>query len=196
MEPETADNPGMNSSLVSEPIPESRKVLVCATTRRIPEFVRQLNEWQYLERGLHRLMAAWGRNHQEIDDKAALHRHVWDQAEIIRRLRDRIEQFPGGKPDSPVHPAFERLANTALLAPSFQDAVDAIYHHLLRTLVRAYAEHVQNAHPIHDAPTIALLHEINTIKEQHYFWYRDYRRRYPHTTDAAYQEALQRSLQN
>lgn len=186
----------MASILLSEPEPISneRKVLVSATTRHVPELVRQLNEWQYLERTLHRLLAAWGRHHREIDDKAALHRHVWDQAEVIRRLRDRVEQFPGGKPDAAVHPGFEELANTALLAPTFEDALDAIYHHLLRAMVRAYAEHVQTAHPIHDAPTIALLHEINTIKEQHYFWYRDYRRRHPHATTSAYKEALEKGI--
>ncbi len=176
-------------------IPETRKVLVSAATRHVPEFVHQLNEWQYVERTLHRLLAAWGRHHAEIDDKAALHRHVWDQAEVIRRLRERIEQFPGGKPDHAVHPAFEALANAALCAPDFQDALDAIYHHLLRPLVQAYAGHVRNAHPIHDAPTIALLHEINTIKEQHYFWYRDYRRRHPHATDAVYRERLEKEIE-
>jgi hypothetical protein len=173
---------------------KKRKVLVSSHTRRVPEFVRQLNEWQYLERTLHRLMAAWGRHHTEVEDKAALHRHVWEQAEIIRRLRERIDQFPGGKPDGAVHPTFEKLANLALFAPNFQDALDAIYHYLLRALVRVYAEHVQNAHPIHDAPTIALLHEINTLKEQHYFWYRDYRRRNPHATTAEYRKTLENEI--
>jgi len=183
----------MNTSPLQETdadIERRRKTLVSATTRRVPEIVRQLNEWQYMERTLHRLMAAWGRRHVEIADKAALHRHVWDQAEVVRRLRERIGQFPGGKPDAPVHPAFEKLANLALNAPCFDDALDAIYHHLLRPLVRAYAGHVQNTHPVHDAPTVAMLHEINTIKSQHYFWYRDFRRRNPHGTDATYAVAL------
>lgn len=144
-----------------------------------------------MERSIHRLLAGWGRYHREIEDKAALHRHVWEQAEIIRRLRERIEQFPGGKPDDAVHPAFEKLANCALLAPSFEDAIDAVYHLLLRGLVWAYAEHVQGAHPIHDAPTIGLLHEINTFKEQHSQWYREYRRRNPHQTNAPYLSRLE-----
>lgn len=176
------------SPIIAKP---SRKVLVSAATRNVPDLVRQLNEWQYVERTLHRLMAAWGRHHEEMEDKAALHRHVWDQAEIIRRLRERVDQFPGGKADGGVHPAFETLANRALFAPTFQDALDAIYHHLLRALIRAYADHVQGAHPIHDAPTVALLHEINTIKEQQYFWYRDYRRRHPHPMNTPYQEAIE-----
>lgn len=182
------------SLLPPAPAKRSRKVLVSAGTRNVPDLVRQLNEWQYVERALHRLMAAWGRHHEEIEDKAALHRHVWDQAEIIRRLRERVEQFPGGKADGAVHPAYEALANCALRAPGFQDALDAVYHHLLRALVVAYADHVQNAHPVHDAPTISLLHEINTIKEQQYFWYRDYRRRCPHSMNLPYQEAVERAV--
>ncbi len=169
-----------------------RKLLVTAQTRRVPEFVRQLNEWQYLERTLHRVLCAWGRHHREIEDKAALHRHVWDQSEVIRRLRERISQFPGGKPDAPVHPAFAALANCVLLAPDFQDALDAIYLHLPGALVRAYVGHVQKVDPVHDAPTVAMLHEINTIKEQHHGWYREYRKRHPHTKDAAYLAALHR----
>ena len=173
-----------------------RKILVTPQTRRVPEFVRQLNEWQFLERTLHRLLCAWGRHHGEIEDKAALHRHVWDQAEVVRRLRERIAQFPGGKPDAPVHPAFAALANAVLLAPGFQDVLDAIYHHLLCALVRAYIEHVQKVNPIHDAPTVALLHEINTIKEQQYGWYREYRRRHPHIPDAAYAAAVRGHIES
>ena len=186
----------METDLLSEPcaVTPRRKTLVSVGTRNIPELVRQLNEWQYVERTLHRVMAAWGRHHAELEDKAALHRHVWDQAEIIRRLRDRIEQFPGGKPDAHVHPGFQKMADIALFAPTFQDALDAVYHILLRALVRAYADHVQGASPIHDAPTIALLHEINTIKEQHYFWYRDYRRRIPHAMDIGYQTKLEQEI--
>lgn len=181
-------------ALLPEIAPDDRKVLVSATTRRVPEIVRQLNEWQYLERTVHRLLCAWGGHHREIEDKAALHRHAWDQAEVIRRLRERVAEFPGGKPDAEVSPALEAVANRALHAPSFDDALDAIYHHLLRALVRAYVEHVQAAHPVHDAPTIALLHEINTIKEQHYLWYREYRRRFPHATDAGFLRALEEEI--
>ena len=39
-----------------------------------------------------------------------------------------------------------------------------------------------------------MLHEINTIKEQHYFWYRDYRRRNPHATDSAYRAGLESAI--
>jgi hypothetical protein len=112
----------------------------------------------------------------------------------VRRLRERIEQFPGGKPDAPVSADLERLANTVLLAPSLNDALDGIYVHLIKTLVAAYGEYCANVHPVHDAPTVSLLHEINQIKSQQWLWYRDYRRRHPHITDASYRDAIESAL--
>lgn len=166
--------------------PSSPKVLVEAHTKQRPRNVDLMNDWQYVERSIHRLLAAWGREVAEWENKSAWHRHIWDQAECVRRLRERVDQFIGGKPDAPVSARLEQLANTALLAPSFQDALDGIYELLLKTLVGAYGEYIGSVHPIHEAPTIALLHEINQIKSQQWLWYRDYRRRRPHTTDAAY----------
>ncbi len=169
--------------LVSPPRPT---VLVEPHTRQRPRNVDLLNDWQYLERSIHRLLAAWGRDVAAWEDKSAIHRHIWDQAECIRRLRERVEQFPGGKADAPVSPQLEALVNCALLAPAFEDALDAIYELLLKTLVGAYGEYMASVHPVHDAPTIALLHEINQIKSQQWLWYRDYRRRHPHTTNASF----------
>lgn len=167
---------------------------VDSQTRKVPEIVRRLNDWQYLERSIHRMLAGWGRRQGSWDDKVALHRHVWDQAEIVRRLRDRIREFPGGKPDAPVSPELEKVATIIFMAPSFEDALDGIYHLLLQSLTRAYVEYVQQAHPVHDAPTTAMLYEINTIKEQHFFWFRDYRRRNPHTVDTDYKTRVREGL--
>lgn len=170
------------------------RLTVDATTRQKPAIADLLGDWQYAERSMHRLLCAWGREVAPWDDKSALHRHVWDQAECVRRLRERISQFPGGKPDAPVSARLEHLANTVLLAPSLEDALDGIYQFLLKALVAAYGEYSAHAHPIHDAPTIALLHEINQIKSQQWLWYRDWRRRHPHVTDAAYRSAVEAQL--
>ncbi len=170
-------------------------VLVEPSTKQRPRNVELMNDWQYVERAIHRLLAAWGRDVAEWDNKSALHRHIWDQAECVRRLRERIEQFPGGRPDAPVSAQLETLANAVLLAPSLEDALDGIYELLLKTLVSAYGEYIGNVHPIHDAPTIALLHEINQIKSQQWLWYRNYRRLTPHTTDAAYRARVTARLE-
>jgi hypothetical protein len=173
---------------------EPKKLLIDIKSKRLPFSVPLLNQWQYMERMTHRLLAAWGRRMDDWDGKATLHRHVWDQAEIIRRIRERIKEFPGGKPDAGVSSAFEKVADIALHAPSFEDAIDGIYSVILQTLTKAYVDFVQNAHPIHDAPSLALFHEINTLKAQHFAWYRGYRRSRPHAMYRIYEEALRQSL--
>ena len=178
----------------STPVASAPALLIDADTKQKPRNLDLLADWQYVERSIHRLLAAWGREVPSWDDKGALHRHVWHQAECVRRLRARIGEFIGGKPDAPVSARLERLANTVLLAPSLDDALDGIYELLLKTLVGAYGEYIATVHPVHDLPTIALLHEINQIKSQQWLWYRDYRRRRPHHTDAAYRTRVEAAL--
>jgi hypothetical protein len=180
----------MSTPVAEAPVPVKRTLLIEADSKQKPRTVDLLNDWQYVEKSIHRLLAAWGRDMPGWNDKSAIHRHIWDQAECVRRLRERVEQFPGGKADAPVSRQLEQLANTVLLAPSFEDALDGIYELLLKTLVGAYGEYIAGVHPVHDAPTIALLHEINQIKSQQWLWYRDYRRRHQHRTDAAYREKV------
>lgn len=174
--------------------PPPRTVLIDPQSKQKPRTVDLLCDWQYMERAIHRLLCAWGRDLCNWDDKSTLHRHVWDQAECVRRLRERTEQFPGGKPDAPVSGELERAANIVLLAPTLEDALDGIYVHLIKNLVAAYGEYCATVHPIHDAPTIALLHEINQIKSQQWLWYRDYRRRHSHKTDATYLANVEAAL--
>jgi hypothetical protein len=176
------------------PVPAARPAQVDRQTRIKPRIVDQLNDWQYLERSIHRLLAGWGRHFCEWDGKSACHRHVWEQAEVVRRLRERIAEFPGGKPDAPVSARLEVLANTVLLAPSFEDALDGIYQLLTKALAASYAAYVRNAHPIHDAPTVRLLHEITGTKEQAWLWYREWRRAHPHQTDSAYSARIKQAL--
>lgn len=180
----------MSTLVADAPTPLKRTVLVDADSKQKPRTVDLLNDWQYLEKSIHRLIAAWGKDVPEWSDKSMIHRHIWDQAECVRRLRERVEQFPGGKADAPVSNRLEALVNAALLAPTLHDALDGIYELLLKALVGAYGEYSAAVHPVHDAPTIALLHEINQIKSQQWLWYRDYRRRHPHKTDAAYRERV------
>jgi len=174
--------------------PVTRAPQVDRNTRIKPRIVDQLNDWQYVERCIHRLLAGWGRHFCEWDGKSACHRHVWEQAEVVRRLRERIAEFPGGKPDAPVSAQLEELANATLLAPSFEDALDGIYQTLTKALAASYVAYVQNAHPIHDAPTIRLLHEITGAKEQEWLWYNDWRRAHPHQTDAGYKARVAKAL--
>jgi hypothetical protein len=181
--------------LETTPTSASRTVQVGRETRIKPRIVDQLNDWQYVERSIHRLLAGWGRHFCDWDAKSACHRHIWEQATVVTRLRERIAEFPGGKPDAPVSARLEDLVNTVLLAPSFEDALDGIYQLLSKPLAASYSTYVRQAHPVHDAPTVRLLHEITGSKEQEWLWYREWRRGHPHQTDAPYRERIARALE-
>jgi len=174
--------------------PSARRPLVDGSTRTKPKTVDLLNDWQYLEKSIHRIVSGWGRRLTGWSDKSALHRQVWEQSEVVRRLRQRVKEFPGGKPDAAVSTRLEELANTVLLAPSLEDALDGIHFLLGKAVVTAYVEYTTKAHPIHDAPTAAILHEINQIKAGQWLWFREYRRRNPHTTNPEYFNKITRLI--
>ena len=165
-------------------------------TRRRPKVVARLNDWQYVERSIQRLICGWGRGFTEWNDIVKCHEHVYQQSECVRRLRERLQEFPGSvnNLEAPVSGQLERLCNTVLEAPSFEDAVDGIYSLLLGALTRSYAIYSQVTHPVHDAPTTAMLHQIVTTKETMRLWHHEYRRRRPHVTDAAYKARVLRNL--
>ncbi len=174
----------------------ARQTLVDATTGKKPRSVDRLRDWEYLERSVHRLICASGRFFPDWQDKVAVHRHVWEQAESVQRLRDRLSEFPGRESnlDQPVSPKLERLVNTVLEAPSHDDAVVGIYQLLANALIDSYSDYCAAAHPVHDAPTIAALQEAAHTKENMRLWLRDYRRRFTHNTDLAYVERIEARL--
>ncbi len=173
-----------------------RDIQVTPQSGKKPLIVARMNDWQYLERSIYRLIAAWARRFPDWEDKRAVCRQVWEQSECVRRLRERLVEFPGttANLDAPVSKALEDLANTVLLAPTHQDAVDGIYQILTGALVHSYLGHVERAHPVHDAPTVSMLQEIVRIKEQQRLWLRDYRRRFPHTVDPTYRASIERHI--
>ncbi|HEX8550046.1 MAG TPA: hypothetical protein VF681_00685 [Abditibacteriaceae bacterium] len=181
--------------ILVQPMPAGRKI---GEAQRKAVTVDRLKDWQYLERSLHRMIAGWGRYLTEWDDIVVCHRHVWEQSECVRRLRDRLGQFPGAAQhlDAPVSVRLEKLVNTVLLAPSFEDALSGMYQVLMGALCRSYQLYAASAHQVHDAPTIATLHEVIGFHEQMRLWLRDYRRRNPHTINEAYKNAIDAELAN
>ncbi|BCM88958.1 hypothetical protein IAD21_00800 [Abditibacteriota bacterium] len=176
----------------------SKLLLVDETSGRKPKTVARLSDWAYLEHAIFRMLCGWCRHTTDWDDKQAWFKHIWESAESVHKLRQRAIEFPGtsGNLDAPVSAKLERLANTVLLAPSYEDAVDGIYDVLLPALNRSYQDYGARANPIHDAPTLSTLHDVLGYKNGMRLWIRDYRRRVPHTTDATYKAAIEAQIQN
>src|SRR5947207_2053389 len=128
--------------------------------RIVPVVYVLLSNWCYVEYSILRIIAGWGRCAEDWQDKLAVCYHVWLQAEIVNRLRNRLDMFPGGKADQPVHGVFETLCNTVLLAPSWKDAMAGVHTKLNAALVDAIREYLGTSHKVHDRPTHDLLREI------------------------------------
>lgn len=169
----------MSTAPVS-PADPARLVEITEDSTNKPRSVDRLRDWEYLERQMHRLICAWGRFFGDWEDIISVHRQVWEQAECVRRLRERLTQFPGGKKnlDTPVSKELEELVEHVLLAPTHSDAIEGIYGLLNRALMSSYAHYVAGANPIHDAPTLELINEIMTIKEGFRLWLHGLRRKF------------------
>jgi hypothetical protein len=173
-----------------------REVQVEATSGKKPIVVQRLAEWEYLERSLHRMLAGWGRSFVEWNDKVAVCQHIWETSECVRRVRERLLQFPGTKSnlDLSVSVKLETLVNTVILAPSVEDAIDGIYQFMTGAMAKAYIYYLEVAHPVHDAPTFSLIAENVRMKEQFRLWYQERRRRVPHIGNELYLAAMQAAL--
>jgi hypothetical protein len=54
-----------------------------AKPRLVPASVDTLNVWRYMEYSALRILAGWGRQAGDWEDKLAVCYHVWVQAEIL-----------------------------------------------------------------------------------------------------------------
>jgi len=159
----------------------------------IPNVYRLLSSWCYLEYSLLRMWAGWGRYAGDWEDKLAVCRHTWLQAEIVERMRCRMAMFPGGKAAQKVVEAYEHLANAVLLAPNWPQAMAGI-HALRQALNNAYIQYRDHAHVVHDRPTFDLIHETLAYGKQQTDWYQGFCQRYPHQIDSKYQQAINQHL--
>jgi hypothetical protein len=162
--------------------------------RIVPNAYVLLSNWRYIEHSILRMVAGWGRNAGDWEDKLAVCYHTWLQAEIVDRFRKRLDMFPGGRPDGPVNQVFERLCNAVLLAPSWPDAMAGIHSVLNPLMVSTYSQYMQSAHPVHDRPTFQMLREVLDLKKQEAQWYEDFRQRHPHFIDKVYLKRIETEL--
>lgn len=155
----------------------SEKRLVSSRGGLTPDAAPLLASWQYVEYSLLRIIAGWGRSAGDWEDKLAVCYHVWLQAEIVDRLRKRLAQFPPHKPELPVNQAYERFCNSALMAPSWPSAMEAVHAVINPALAQAYDSYLASSHPVHDRPTHEMLREIAEIKRIQANWFADFHQR-------------------
>ena len=129
--------------------------------------------WQYAEYSAMRVLTGWGREARHWDDKLAMCRHAWLQAENADKLRERLKMFPGNA-DAPVSGEYERALNVLFLAPDWDNAMCALHEILHPMLTSAYENYIAHSHPVHDAPTHKILREIIDGKTEQRAWYKEF----------------------
>jgi len=162
--------------------------------RIVPDAYQLLANWRYVEYSLFRIICAWGRQACDWQDKLAVCYHAWLQAENVDRLRKRLDQYPGGKPEAPVSKTYETLMNAVLLAPDFAHAMHGAHALVQAALTRAYREYLAESHPVHDKPTHEMLRELIANHEIQAKWFADFSQRYATQLDQTYLATVTRLL--
>ncbi|MHB1158362.1 MAG: hypothetical protein ACYC26_16175 [Phycisphaerales bacterium] len=156
----------------------------------VPAVYLLLGQWRYAEESVLRIIAGWGRCACDWEDKLAVCHHVWLQAEIVDAMRRRLTMYPGGKADPPVHRVFQQAMDQVIVAPSWLDAMAGVHGVVNPALCRGYAEYMRAAHPVHDQPTLELLHRVLELKRLQAAWYAGFTKRYPHVIEPRYLQAV------
>jgi len=73
----------------------SQLLLGDESSGRKPKTVAGLNDWAYLEHSIFRMLSGWCCHTVEWDDKQAWFEHIWESAESVHKLRQRLSEFPG-----------------------------------------------------------------------------------------------------
>ena len=118
---------------------------------------RWLSHLIALEFGLARLVAGWVPDCGHLEWKIELPRLMFEHMQRVRRLRERLQELPGGageiKPGDALAAWLGDLAS-ADAGPSF---FRALFNHVYPALARAYQDHIERCDEVFDAPTLYLL---------------------------------------
>ncbi len=185
-----------NESLASNVTAQTSKLVAPSTVKRKrmgTEVAELLAIWQYAEYSAMRVLTGWGRDAGHWDDKLAMCYHTWLQAESTDKLRNRLRMFPSN-PDAPISGVFETALNTLFLAPSWKDAMGGIHEILYPALDAAYESYIASSHSVHDAPTHAILREIQAARKPQYDWFARFQAREGAKTDADYSVRVQEAV--
>lgn len=139
----------------------------------VAENIRLLQRYAYIEEMLMKLQAAWLIAIPEWDLKLALARHLYEDAEHVQWLRNRIQELRGGRPDGAVDPALAEVLDEALHGEDTMQFLLGTYAVLKKCLLKQYQQHIALTDPLLDAPTVRVLEFIVHEEEQQQRWLQD-----------------------
>lgn len=131
---------------------------------------RLLNRYRFIEYETMRILAGWLPATARMEWKLAMGRLLWEDAQHVQHLYQRLRevQTPAFRP--PDDPALEMLMAEAINAPSAVDLLAGLFRVIKPALVAAYQWHRSQTFANPDAPTLYAFKHILLDEEEHLQW--------------------------
>ncbi len=131
---------------------------------------RLLNRYRFIEYETIRILAAWLPAAGRMEYKLAMGRFLWEEAQHVQHLFQRLRevQTPAFRP--PGDPALEELMAEALHAPDERSLLAGLFRVIKPALLQSYRWHSQQTFANPDAPTLYALKHIQLDESEHVAW--------------------------
>lgn len=137
----------------------------------VPHAVSRLRRYASVERRCIKILAGWFLCAPSYETKYALGYHLWDHAEHVHWLRERLSEMRGGHAEAAMEPALRHLMDEALHAPNTASLLRGLYGVIGRDLQRAYRRHLEDCDPSANAAEVRLLKRILPEIDAQQAWY-------------------------
>ncbi len=129
-----------------------------------------LNRYRFIEYETLRILAAWLPATADMDWKLAMGRLLWEDAQHVQLLYQRLReiQTPAFRP--PGDAALERLMAESIHAPSAADLLAGLFRVIKPALAATYRWHSEQTFANPDAPTLYAFKHILIDEEAHLAW--------------------------
>lgn len=131
---------------------------------------RLLNRYRFIEYESLRILAGWLPATANMELKLAMGRLLWEDAQHVQHLYQRLRevQTPAFRP--PDDPALEQLMAQAINAPNEWDLLAGLFRVIKPALVEAYRWHIGQTFANPDAPTLYAFKHILVDEEDQLRW--------------------------
>lgn len=129
-----------------------------------------LNRYRFVEYELLRIMAAWLPATARMELKLALGRLLWEDAQHVQLLYQRLREIQTPAFRDPPDPALRHLMAEALHAPTERDLLGGLCRVIKPALAEAYRWHLTQTFANPDAPTLYAFKHILVDEDEHTSW--------------------------
>ena len=131
---------------------------------------RLLNRYRFIEYETMRILAGWLPATANMDFKLAMGRLLWEDAQHVQYLYQRLRevQTPAFRP--PGDAALEHLMAETINAPNERDLLAGLFRVIKPALVQAYHWHLEQTFANPDAPTLYALKHILIDEDDQLVW--------------------------